>query len=240
MTVSIGQTRRELAEELNVPSTEVRSEAGGRGRGLGDRVRSLRTAQVGIWIFLGTVTMLFAGFTSAYLVRRGGADWAPIAAPKILWLNCLVLLLSSAMLEGARFAQRREKLGAMKKWLFGTAVCGFVFLIGQLIAWQQLVARGVYLPTNPHSSFFFMLTGVHAFHLFGGIAAISYLLLRTWKGHAGTPARGALNPCATYWHFVDGLWLYLFFILFEMKLSLFIDYFLINFQMSLKLIIIIK
>jgi cytochrome c oxidase subunit 3 len=107
-----------------------------------------------------------------------------------------------------------------------TALFGILFLIGQLGAWRQLAANGVYLPSNPHSSFFYILTGAHVAHLLGGLLALAYLLIRTLPGSsAPSPPRAidhderlapimTLNLCATYWHFVDGLWVYLFVVLF--------------------------
>lgn len=180
----------------------------------GEAALPLNTAQVGLAALLATLSMLFAGFTSAYLVRQAGPDWAPISAPPILWFNTALLLSSSVTLEAARACMRRCRAEALKRWLLATTLLGLSFLIGQLFAWMQLAAQGVYLSTNPHGSFFYMLTGVHAVHLLGGIFALLYALngarRRSW-----TPAQpAAVNLCATYWHFVDGLWVYLFFLIF--------------------------
>lgn len=179
-----------------------------------DRALPLNTAQLGLWALLGTLTMLFAGFTSAYLVRRAGSDWQTIPLPALLWFNTLVLLASSLTLEAARASLRHYRLEALKNWLLATTVLGLTFLAGQLVVWKQLVAGGVYLPTSPHSSFFYMLTGVHGAHVVGGILVLLYALGRAWRAR-WTPAEPTgLNLCATYWHFVDGLWLYLFLLMF--------------------------
>ena len=168
--------------------------------------------QVGLWAFLGTVTMLFAGFSSAYLVRRSGSDWQAISLPPLLWLNTAVLALSSATLELARYAVLRERLSGARFWFLLTTVLGIGFLAGQVEAWRLLAAQGVFLPTSPHSSFFFVLTTVHGVHLLGGIIALLILLARLWR-----PGRQnqivAFRLCATYWHFVDGLWFYTFLLL---------------------------
>lgn len=176
----------------------------------------LNTAEVGLWALLATLSMLFAGFTSAYLVRQAGPDWAPINAPPILWFNTALLLSSSVTLEAARTRMRRRRREALKRWLLVTALLGLSFLFGQFLAWRQLAAQGVFLSTNPHSSFFYMLTGIHAVHLLGGIFALLYALNASADGRPGwAPAQPtAINLCATYWHFVDGLWVYLFFLIF--------------------------
>ena len=175
-----------------------------------ETVLPLSTNQLGIWALLGTLSMLFAGFASAYLVRRAGADWQRVPLPGILWINTIVLLSSSVTLEVARSAERRGQAAALKGWLLITTLLGLAFLGGQLMGWRQLAARGVYLPTSPYSSFFYMLTAVHGAHLLGGILALGYALWRVWRAR-WTPAQPErVNGCATYWHFVDGVWVFLY------------------------------
>ncbi len=180
--------------------------------------RILDPAQLALWFFLATVTMLFAAFSSAYLIRRASADWLPVALPGILWATTAVLALSSVTLElGRRASAHRTAL----RWVAATAFFGVAFVAGQVLAWRQLAASGVYLPTNPHSSFFYILTGLHALHLAGGIVFVAWVVLRlTRRGHHhGTPAeldaghRRYLGLCATYWHFLGGVWVYLFAVL---------------------------
>lgn len=185
----------------------------GDGEGDEEAARPLNTGQLGLWALLATLTMLFAGFTSAYLVRRAGTDWRPISLPSIVWLNTVLLFSSSVTLEVARASLRRCRTEALKGWLLVTTLLGLAFLVGQLLAWQQLTAQGVYLPTNPHSSFFYMLTGVHGMHVLGGLSALLYALNRAWGSGWTAAEPNSLNLCATYWHFVDGVWLYLFFLL---------------------------
>lgn len=117
-------------------------------------------------------------------------------------------------MEAARASMRRWRTNALRRWLFATTGLGLVFLLGQLLAWKQLAAQGLYLPTNPHSSFFYMLTALHAVHLVGGLAALLYALSRAWRPRWTPAEANRLNLSATYWHFVDGVWLYLFILLF--------------------------
>ena len=146
--------------------------------------------------FLATAVMLFAAFTAAYLIRRTASDWQQVALPGILWVNTAVLLTSSFTIELARRI-------ASWHWFLVTVLLGLLFVVGQLFAWSQLAGRGVFLPTYPHSSFIYMLTAVHGVHLLGGVVAFFYSMAR----------RASLANCALYWHFVDGVWVYLFLVL---------------------------
>jgi cytochrome c oxidase subunit 3 len=170
-------------------------------------------ARFGLWAFLGTVSMLFIGFTSAFILRRASGDWRPLPAPPVLWLNTAVLLASSATLEVARRRLRSWDARSAQALLGATGLLGFVFLAGQLVAWQRLAARGIFLASNPHSSFFYLLTGVHGAHLLGGLAwfAVAFLRLRRLTY---LPGGDGLRLFATYWHFLDALWVYLLFLLF--------------------------
>jgi len=194
--------------DLGVPPSED-GRRGGFDGGSDSKERLLiPSARLGLWIFLGTVTMLFAGFTSAYLVRQAGSDWQPIPQPPILWMNTGVLLLSSFLLEIGR------RRASPRRWVAGATLLGVLFLLGQLLAWRTLRAQGIYLPTNPHSSFFYILTGVHGAHVVGGIIALLSGLVLAWRDVSEERLSRRLSLCATYWHFVGGLWLYLLFVLF--------------------------
>lgn len=174
--------------------------------------RPVNNGLLGLGLFLIAVTMLFTGFTSAYIISRSGPSWQSIPMPKVLWLSTAVLLLSSLTLEGARQALRRAYLRVVNRWLWMTALLGGVFVAGQLEAWHALRNAGVYLPTNPHSSFFYVLTGLHGLHFLGGIIALAYVLYLARGGVYTRPLHQSFNLCTIYWHFLDGLWLYLFWI----------------------------
>jgi cytochrome c oxidase subunit 3 len=170
-------------------------------------------AQLTLLALLGTMGMLFAGFASAYLVRREGMDWAREQLPGSLALNTVVLLASSAALEVARRAHRVGRSRDVRRWIGAGALLGLVFLAGQLLAWSQLTARGVYLPSSAYSSFFFMLTAVHGVHLAGGILALAYLAWRVSRTRLQILGQGLLDGCVNYWHFLDVVWLLLYLLL---------------------------
>jgi cytochrome c oxidase subunit 3 len=192
---------------------------GGPRRGGDSQGFSPARYRLGMWVALAAIAMMFTALTSAYIVRAAsGDDWRPIALPGILWLSTGLILASSFTFEAARRALKRGKDSAYSRWLLLTVLLGLGFLVSQLIAWRQLVAQGVYVATNPHSSFFYLLTGAHGVHLIGGILALDFLLFRTWRKTVGEyPAerrRAAADAVSLYWHFMDGLWIYLFLLLF--------------------------
>ena len=148
--------------------------------------------------------ILAQALTSAFVVRQGlGEDWTRIPMPRILLWNTAVLLASSIALESAR--KTREG-----KWLTVTLALGLLFLAGQMVGWRQLFGLGVYLSTNPHSSFFYVLTGVHALHLAGGLLSLAWVRLM----REGDRRRARwLDSTALYWHGMDILWIYLLLLL---------------------------
>ncbi len=171
------------------------------------------TSRFGLLAFLGTVSMLFIGFTSALMLRRTSPDWQPLQAPALLWLNTAVLALSSLALERSRRQLRRAELPGARLAVLAAAGLGLLFVLGQLQLWRGLTAQGVYLASNPASSFFYMLTGVHLVHLAGGLVWLAAVLGRV-RGFQALGASHSMGLLALYWHFLGGLWLYLLVVLF--------------------------
>ena len=173
-----------------------------------------------MWVGLASILMLFIALTSAYIVRGvpglsgGDSDWLPIAMPRVLWLTTGVLILSSVTIELARRDLKRNEYSGFKRWISLTTVLGVAFLAGQLMAWQQLTAQGVYINSHPHSSFFYLLTSLHGLHLLGGVIALGYVTVAGLRMRIGFKRRAAVDVTTIYWHFMDGLWIYLFGLLF--------------------------
>lgn len=162
----------------------------------------------GIAIGIVAVLMFFMALASAFLVRKGAPDWVPVRIPWLLWVNTCVLLGSSGTLELARkrLAQS-DVVGFRGLWLV-TTVLGMIFLVGQVVAWRILVDQGIYLASNPASSFFYIFTGAHALHLLGGVAALIYVARRNYDS-AKITRTVAAEVTSYYWHFMDALWLFL-------------------------------
>jgi cytochrome c oxidase subunit 3 len=168
----------------------------------------------GVSLGLAAILMFFMALTSSYIVRKGlGSDWQTVRLPRILWLNTLVLLASSATIEVARRKLAAGATEAFRLWWALTTGLGLVFLLGQVTAWRQLAAAGVYLASNPASSFFYVLTAAHGAHLLGGIVALLYVTFRAWQRSRITQGTAA-ELTSIYWHFMDGLWVFLFLLLY--------------------------
>jgi cytochrome c oxidase subunit 3 len=185
--------------------------------GGGDSSGATRVPQrayiTGMFIALAGILMFFMAFVSAYIVRKDmpNSAWIPLQVPRILWLNTLVLIASSLTLGRAhnRFTAKDEE--SFRHWWATTTFLGILFVAGQIIAWRALAAQGIFLATNPSSSFFYVFTGAHGLHLLGGILALLYVQFRaTRKVARGT----AIEVVSMYWHFMDGLWVFLFLLLY--------------------------
>lgn len=174
-------------------------------------------SKTGIWVVLAAISMTFAAFTSALVVRQGAAmDWHHLTLPRILYFNTLVLLASSVTLEMSRRRIAVFMGGARNvdlkpaRWLYFTMLLGVVFVVGQYMAWMQLQSEGLYLATNPNSSFFYLLTAVHAIHVLGGLIGLTYVIRKLRRVSL---RRSTLDTFSYYWHFMGILWVYLLLLL---------------------------
>lgn len=223
-----------MATTLPPPQVEIEEELrphngnGGGIRGLAPAGGDLRAVKdprgeptrTGIWVGLSAIAMMFAALTSALYVREGSAntDWHHIVLPPILWFNTLALIASSVALEVAR----RRVAGFMRGqdssrssatlWLNLTMLLGLVFVIGQYLAWLKLRSQGLYLPTNPNSSFFYVFTGVHMIHVLGGLGGLTRVMVK-FRSTANPLRRSTIDATSYYWHFMGMLWVYLLFVL---------------------------
>ena len=157
--------------------------------------------------------MLFAGLSSAYIVLRGVPSWENIHLPSLVWGNTLILVASSVTFELARRAVKSDGKSAVRGWLAITAILGIAFVAGQIQVWRQLNASGIYLSSTLHSSFFYVLSGIHAVHILGGLAGLTMVTIKAWSGRLSSMSFEPLRLCATYWHFMGGVWLYLLLLL---------------------------
>jgi cytochrome c oxidase subunit 3 len=176
-------------------------------------------ANTGVWVGIAAITMSFAAYSSALIVRQGAnPDWQHFTLPRILFINTLVVLASSATLYLGRprnpaAVDRSGTVTAVDAphlhWLYLTIGFGFLFLVGQIVAWRNLVDQGITLASGPSSSFFYLLTAMHGLHLLGGLAGLLYVVYRV-RGSTTERAVRAFRAASLYWHFMTVLWLYLF------------------------------
>jgi cytochrome c oxidase subunit 3 len=169
----------------------------------------LPAAKLGLGVFLAVAGSLFTLFVSAYSMRMNMADWRALPVPKLLWFNTGVLVLSSIALQWAHSAARRDDLDNVIVGLLAGGISAVIFLVGQLLAWQQLGAAGYFLASNPANTFFYLLTAVHGLHLMGGLAALGRTTAKVWRSTEMTEVRMSVELCAIYWHFLLLVWLVL-------------------------------
>jgi cytochrome c oxidase subunit 3 len=168
----------------------------------------------GIAVGIVSILMFFMALASAFLVRKGSsADWVAVRIPPLLWINTVLLLVSSATIEMARKRLSIRDLSGFKWYWNLSTILGVLFLVGQVMAWRQLASQGIYLASNPGSSFFYIFTGAHALHLLGGVGALLYVVIRNFD--LAKVTRGvAAEVTSYYWHFLDALWIFLLLLLY--------------------------
>lgn len=168
-------------------------------------------ARVAVVVYFGVITVLFGLISSAYVMRMGmqgmghGAmgDWRPMPEPPLLWVNSLVLLLSSLAWEAARLGVRQERTDLMRRSMLGAGILGILFLAGQLLLWREFVQAGYYASSNPANAFFYLITALHGLHIAGGL----FFWIRAVLGlRAGADVRLPVELCAVYWHFLLLVW----------------------------------
>ncbi|HLT08092.1 MAG TPA: cytochrome c oxidase subunit 3 [Cyclobacteriaceae bacterium] len=171
---------------------------------------SMHPKKFALWLFIVSVVMIFAGLTSAYIVRQGEGNWLEFELPQILWLTSGIIVLSSISMHWAYLSAKKDQLDQLKLALGVTTALGIAFLVGQWYSWVALVDMDVYFVGNPAGSFLYVLTGLHAIHLISGVIFMIIVLISSFKYKIHSKRLTSLEMCATYWHFLGALWLYLF------------------------------
>ncbi len=171
---------------------------------------SLPTVTIGLRVFLGVVTVLFTLLVVSYFGRMAYHDWRALPEPWLLWLNTGLLIASSVAFQAALAAARRGQLIRVRDGLLTGGFFAFAFLVGQLLVWRQLAALGFYAEKNPANAFFYVITGLHALHLLGGLVAWGRTTAKLLRGVALDQLRLSVELCTVYWHFLLLIWLALF------------------------------
>ena len=165
---------------------------------------------VALTTLLAVITSFFALILSAYSLRMDLGDWVPLTEPALLWVNTGVLVLASATLQWTRNIAMRRDGSSLLPGLLLTGFLTVAFLVGQLIAWQQLTASGHYLTSNPSDAFFYLLTGLHGLHILGGLCVWARATTKAMGGGDNDAVRQSVELCTIYWHFLLLVWLVLF------------------------------
>jgi cytochrome c oxidase subunit 3 len=175
--------------------------------------------RIGMWFLLLVVAMTFGGLTGAYILisSNGVMEWRPFALPFQVWVSTFLILASSVTYKISQKKLTIDNQEKAKRWLLATAVFGGMFISSQILAWFELVRRGVYVQSNPYAGFFYILTAVHALHVIGGITALGYIILRSWQQTSSfdelEKRKEISSVVGWYWHFMDGLWVFLLLLL---------------------------
>jgi len=177
------------------------------------RPRSMNPKRFALWLFIVSVIMLFGAWTSAYIVKRGEPGWSSFELPGQFWVSSLIIILSSATMVWAQMSAKKDQIEQTKLALGLTTLLGGAFLVAQWLGWQKMVEMNFYfagLGSNSSSSFIYVLTGFHGLHIISGLVVLAIALISTFQYKVHSKSMLRLELCSTYWHFLGGLWLYLF------------------------------
>jgi cytochrome c oxidase subunit 3 len=171
---------------------------------------SMNPKKFALWLFMVSVVMIFAALTSAYIVRQAEGNWLFFDLPQLFWINSGIIVISSITMHWGYLSAKRDNLESVKTATGITAVLGLAFLVGQYLAWGALVENSVYFVGNPSGSFVYVLSGLHGLHIVSGVIFLMILFRSAMKLKVHSKSMNQIEMCATYWHFLGGLWLYLF------------------------------
>lgn len=172
--------------------------------------RSVNPKIFTMWLFIVSIVMLFAAFTSAYLVRKAEGNWVEFNLPDLFYYSTVVLLASSVSMHAALIAAKKDQFNALRLSISITFVLGLLFLVMQYYGWSQLVEMNVYFVGNPSGSFVYVFSGLHGLHLISGLVVLLVALVAAFRLKINAKALTQIKICSTYWHFLDALWVYLF------------------------------
>lgn len=177
---------------------------------MSERSQKMHPHKFTLWIAIGSITMMFAGFTSAYIVKSNQAGWQPVQMPKIFFLSTVLILISSVTIFLAQKAMTAREMARYRALITTTAVLGLAFVATQILGFSQLWQQQITFKESVAGSFFYIITGVHALHVIGGIIALAVLFLRAYSAKTKFYSTAPVETAGLYWHFVDVLWIYLF------------------------------
>ena len=175
--------------------------------------RKIHPHKFALWVAMASILMMFAGFTSAYIVKRSDTNWLEFRLPPVFWYSTGVILLSSLTLQLAVKAFKTRNMARYRSLITVTGILGVLFIALQITGFSYLQKHGVNIlgvNSNPSASFLGIITGVHILHVVGGIVVLMVMLIRAFSSNTKTYNAVPIEIASTYWHFVDGIWIYLF------------------------------
>ena len=163
-----------------------------------------------LWLFIVSIVMIFASMTSAYVVKRSDGNWLNFDLPEAFLYTTFIIVLSSATMQWAYLSAKKDAISNLNIGLAVTLILSIAFLVGQCFSWSQLVEQDVYFVGNAAGSFIYVLTGLHGFHLISGIIFLIIVSISSLNYKVHSKKILLIEMCTTYWHFLGGLWVYLY------------------------------
>ncbi len=166
-----------------------------------------------LWIAIGSITMMFAGLTSAYIIKRNQPNWLEFNLPVVFWYSTVAIIASSISLWLSLRSFKEKEMAKYRRWLVATFFLGIVFVGLQVVGFVELWRQGLTMTKNVSVSFLYPIIGLHAIHVIGGVIALLVMFLKAFSRRQKTYSSVPIELMSTYWHFVDLLWIYLLFFL---------------------------
>lgn len=178
-----------------------------------DQNRKIHPHKFTMWVAIGSILMMFAGLTSAYIVKRSQVNWLMIEIPTIFWFSTLAIISSSLTIHLSLKSLKERSMVEYRRWMVVTAALGVLFIILQIIGFVQFGEQDIRIVgagSNASYSFLFAISSLHGLHVLGGVIALLVIAIRAVSISKRNYSTLPLEITATYWHFVDALWIYLF------------------------------
>jgi cytochrome c oxidase subunit 3 len=163
-----------------------------------------------MWIAIASIIMMFAGFTSAYIVKREQPGWTTFDIPRAFWYSTAVILFSSLTVQMALQAFKEREMRKYRNLITVTVVLGIAFIALQLLGFLQIWKSGVTLSGSGAGQFLYVIAGLHVLHVLGGVIALIVMFVKAFTARTRIYNSVPIEVASTYWHFVDVLWIYLF------------------------------
>lgn len=166
-----------------------------------------------LWVGMGSIVMMFAAFTSAYIVKKNQSSWLEFELPRIFWYSTFVLLASSVTMQLSIKSFKARDMARYRTLITVTTLLGVLFIVMQGLGFQSLEVKNIALTgakSNSAASFLFVITGLHMLHVLGGVIALLVIFIKAYSAKVKNYSSLPIELAGTYWHFVDAIWIYLF------------------------------
>jgi len=174
------------------------------------QVRSMNPKKFAMWLFMISVSMIFISLSSAYIVKKAEGNWLIVDFPELFNVTSILIVLSSISMQAAYYFTKKDRINEVRISLSVTSLLALGFVVGQYMSWGQLVDQDIFFVGNVAGSFIYVFTGLHIAHLLGGLVFLVIVLINAFKYRVHSRNMSQMSICTTYWHFLGGLWLYLY------------------------------